>query len=98
MGAGDSGAEWDPPGDRGLPVPLLSLLGVGLVMMLTAQHSSLEGSVQSNSAGYACPNHPVCSFWYPGGKGWTPEMLASQQYVPCIKGLASAAESVADSY
>lgn len=27
MGAGGSGAEWDPPGGRGLPVPLLVTAG-----------------------------------------------------------------------
>ena len=37
-----------------------SLLGVGLVMMLITQHSSLKGSVQSNNAGYVCLKHPVC--------------------------------------
>jgi len=33
-----------------------------------------------------------------GGKGWTPEVLARQQNMPCIRALASAAELVADSY
>lgn len=30
MGAGGSGAEWDPPGGRGLPVPLLVTAGYAI--------------------------------------------------------------------